>query len=371
MTEVIKSDVVELDYNDLVAGADLTSQIQKAYGVDGVGLLTVKNVPQYVAARSRLLPLSKKFADLPDEVKEKYVHKESYYSFGWSHGKEKLQGKPDVSKGSYYANPQYDRPVEDPELIAKHASFVHPNIWPQEELPDLEHAFKDLGQIIVGVGKLVAQQCDRYVRSKCETYPERLLEKTIDTSLCCKARLLHYFPIATSEEPESADKEYDFSSWCGWHNDHGSLTGLTCALYLDADGNQVVNTDPTAGLYVRNRNSQLIHATIPVDSIAFQIGETAQVHSGGLLQATPHAVRGSKMVNVSRETFAVFMEPMWMDPMAIPEGVDPQQAQSQTAAANLPPGVPALKTRWEHRADPSQAPQTFGEFSEKTHQSYY
>ena len=32
-------------------------------------------------------------------------------------------------------------------------------------------------------------------------------------------------------------------------------------------------------------------------------------------QATPHAVRGSKMRNVSRETFAVFMEPMWMEPM--------------------------------------------------------
>ncbi|MGB4346572.1 MAG: hypothetical protein WBJ21_09270 [Burkholderiaceae bacterium] len=122
---------------------------------------------------------------------------------------------------------------------------------------------------------------------------------------------------------------------------------------------------------MRNRNSQLIHANIPVDNIAFQIGETAQVHSGGLLQATPHAVRGSKMVGVSRETFAVFMEPMWMDPMAVPEGVDPHQAQSQTAAANLPPGVPALKTRWEHRPDPAQAPQTFGEFSEKTHQSYY
>lgn len=247
MTEVVKCDVVELDYNDLVAGVDLTSQIQTAFGFDGVGLLTVKNVPQYNDARSRLLPLSKKFADLPDEIKEKYVHKESYYSFGWSHGKEKLQGKPDVSKGSYYANPQYDKPVEDPELIAKHASFVHPNIWPKEELPDLEHAFKELGQIIVGVGKLVAQQCDKYVRSNCATYPEHLLEDTIDKSLCCKARLLHYFPFSADETSNSEQKEFDFSSWCGWHNDHGSLTGLTSALYLDAEGNQVVNTDPTAG----------------------------------------------------------------------------------------------------------------------------
>lgn len=254
MTEVIKSDVVELDYNDLVAGADLTSQIKQAFGVDGVGLLTVKNVPQYVEARSRLLPLSKKFADLPDEVKEKYVHKESYYSFGWSHGKEKLQGKPDLSKGSYYANPQYDRPVEDSEIIAKYPSFVYPNIWPTDDLPDLEHAFKDLGQIIVSVGKLVSQQCDRYVHSNCPTYPEHLLEHTIDTSLCCKARLLHYFPFSEEAVNEMAtkaeSKDDDFSSWCGWHNDHGSLTGLTSALYIDAEGKQVVNTDLSAGEYL-------------------------------------------------------------------------------------------------------------------------
>ena len=60
MTTVVNVDVVELDYNDLVAGVDLTAQIEKAYGEDGAGLLTVKNVPSYVEARSRLLPLSKK-----------------------------------------------------------------------------------------------------------------------------------------------------------------------------------------------------------------------------------------------------------------------------------------------------------------------
>jgi isopenicillin N synthase-like dioxygenase len=244
MTEAITGDVVELDYNDLIAGADLSSQIEKAYGFDGVGLLTVKNVPNFLEARMRLLPLSKQFADLPDETKEKYVHKESYYSFGWSHGKEKLQAQPDLSKGSYYANPQYDCPVDDPEIIAKYPCFVHPNIWPKDDLPELEHAFKELGQLIVSVGKLVAQQCDRYVKSKCDTYPDNMLETVIDKSLCCKARLLHYFPI----DAESASKADDsFSSWCGWHNDHGSLTGLTSALYMDAAGNIVENTDTTAG----------------------------------------------------------------------------------------------------------------------------
>lgn len=42
--------------------------------------------------------------------------------------------------------------------------------------------------------------------------------------------------------------------------------------------------------------------------------ETSQIHTGGILQATPHAVRGCDpniegCIGLSRETCAVFMEP--------------------------------------------------------------
>lgn len=84
------ADVVTLDYNDLVAGHDLSAEIERAYGMDGVGVLTVKNVPGFVEARQKMLPLAREFAMLPEETKEKYVHKDSYYSFGWSHGKENV-----------------------------------------------------------------------------------------------------------------------------------------------------------------------------------------------------------------------------------------------------------------------------------------
>ena len=46
------------------------------------------------------------------------------------------------------------------------------------------------------------------------------------------------------------------------------------------------------GLYIRTRKSELIKVNIPSDCLAFQIGETAQIHSGGILQATPHSVKG-------------------------------------------------------------------------------
>lgn len=266
MSEIVQYDIVELDYNDLINNVDLTLLIEQAFGIHGTGLLTVKNVPLYIDARSKLLPLSNKFANLSDDVKSKYVHPNSYYSFGWSHGKEKLQGKPDLSKGSYYANPQYDKPIEDESIISKYPSFVHPNIWPSDDLPEFEIAFKELGQIIVDTGKLIARQCDNYIKSQSPHYRDNFLESIIDTSLCCKARLLHYFPInesinnTTSSTNTLMDdniksstmssneiKDTEFSSWCGWHNDHGSLTGLTSAMYIDQHGNQIQNKDKTAG----------------------------------------------------------------------------------------------------------------------------
>jgi len=129
----------------------------------------------------------------------------------------------------------------------------------------------------------------------------------------------------------------------------------------------------SVGLYARSRSSELIKIGIPVDHIGFQIGETAQVHTGGILQATPHAVRGSNVPGVSRETFAVFMEPNWSEPMVCPADIDPTSAQSQSSAANLPKGVPPLALRWQasNGTEEGKPVQTFGEFSEATHKFYY
>lgn len=122
----------------------------------------------------------------------------------------------DVAKGSFYANPQYNYPSEDPAAHKAHPEYCLPNIWyalsplyvfvsvtwdgrlfslsvylalipcshdahlwvgtfalssgsrwvvshrPRKHLPELEHAFRDLGQLMVSVGGMVAQQCDLY-----------------------------------------------------------------------------------------------------------------------------------------------------------------------------------------------------------------
>ncbi len=90
------SKVVVLTYEDLLARKDLTNDIKEAYGKDGLGILTVSGVPGYVEKRRALLPLAQKLANLSDAKKAALEHAASTYSFGWSHGKEKFNGMPDV-----------------------------------------------------------------------------------------------------------------------------------------------------------------------------------------------------------------------------------------------------------------------------------
>jgi isopenicillin N synthase-like dioxygenase len=410
----VEQNVVEIiPYEQLIDGSvDLSVVIEKSYGFAGMGILAIRGIPTFVEKRKALLPLAFKFSALPEEVKEKYVHPPSYYSTGWSHGKEKLEGKPDFSKGSFYANPVHDYPVEDQELIDKFPSFLYPNIWPREEMPQLEFAFKDLGRLIVETGKLLAKHIDRYVHSRLPTYPPNHLLNIISNSRVCKARLLNYFPpkqfreqnlqlsnsgksyaihssdlkqsSSASQQPSSNNlsidltklkkqEDEDISSWCGWHNDHGSLTGLTVAMFFDEQGNPVSCPDRRSGLYIRSRSGTLVKVTIPEDCLAFQIGETACIHSGGLLQATPHCVRASTdpddevSASLTRCTFAVFMEPEWHYPMSPPAGLNQDQLElivSGSSAKHLPPGVPPLSARWRKSQD-------FGQFAERTLQSYY
>jgi isopenicillin N synthase-like dioxygenase len=434
------TDVVVLRYDDLAAGSDLTASISTAFGPDGLGILAVSGVPDVARQRQALLPLAPRFASMPRDVKAQYEHPESFWSFGWSHGKEKLQGRPDFAKGSYYNNPCENAPFKDPKIIKEFASFAHPNIWPTKHLPELEPAFMELGQTIVRVGKLVAKQCDRFVEKRSPAYAKGKLTRVLETSRVTKARLLHYFPpAAASEEGEAVTKkpeaqaqqppprfrgrsgsfsgfedmlgkssgglhaadaakadaaavvaaaaaaaatsppqkttngDDEFSSWCGWHNDHGSLTGLCPAMYFQEPTEDcpthtqlAKNPCPSAGLYIRSRSGSLHQVRAPSTScLLFQIGETSQIHSGGILQATPHAVKGSSRTDVCRSSFAVFMEPGWEGDMQAPADRAPGEAQSSLAEAALPNGVPPLKERWGTPGCPFTTC-NFGEFTKAT-----
>uniref|UniRef100_A0A2P2KNY6 Uncharacterized protein MANES_16G065500 n=1 Tax=Rhizophora mucronata TaxID=61149 RepID=A0A2P2KNY6_RHIMU len=160
---------VTISYSQLQdRNADLSLKIEEGFGPNALGILSVTDVPGFSLLRRNLLNLSPRLANLPEEVKKDLEDPGSRYNFGWSHGKEKLEsGKPDMLKGSFYANPVLDMPTTDAYLIERYPSYCGSNIWPQRALPDLEPAFKALGKLILDVGLMVAYHCDQYGKMLC------------------------------------------------------------------------------------------------------------------------------------------------------------------------------------------------------------
>ena len=149
------------------------------------------------------------------------------------------------SKGSYYAN-IYSGGLSEYEADKKEfADFISENVWPTNELPGFETSFTDLANVILNVGILLARQCDKYCVSKIPSYKSNTLEDCIRNSVNNKGRLLHYFPLSQENSP-SVNSNSNSNSWCGLHNDHSALTGLTSPMYLD-NGKLCVNTDSDSG----------------------------------------------------------------------------------------------------------------------------
>lgn len=274
---------------------------------------------------------------------ERIENAASKYLTGWSRGKETLKnGQVDTLKGSYYANCAF---YVDPELeCAKPTAefspenfpeYLSPNLWPGENvLPGFKNTFEDLCRIIIDTAILVAKACDRYAEKEIPEYQSGYLEHVVKTSTTTKARLLHYFPAEESEEkPTTADDD-----WCATHKDHGCLTGLTSAMFIN-ESKQIpgipvsysyqpkflptlkelpASPDPTAGLYIQSRSGETVQVKIPRDCIAFQTGEALERITKGKFKAVPHFVRGvrpgvsdeeNKGGRIARNTLAVFTQP--------------------------------------------------------------
>ncbi|KAK7468550.1 hypothetical protein VKT23_003055 [Stygiomarasmius scandens] len=310
-----------ISYHDLVSDPkSLGLAIEEAFGSNpkSLGIILICGLPEtYKSYRERLLKLAYKFAHLDSDVREKYTDASSRYSFGWSHGKEIMNGKPDVFKGSYYANPVIDVPSVPDNYRTTSPEYYGRNIWPNADekgVEGFEQAFKDLGGLVFKIGCELAEACQPFVLSQLSDVSISL-PKLISTSQTVKARLLHYFPPSPDIPLSTQDEPVD--SWCGFHLDHSLLTGLCSAMFLQEGkpGEEpavVPSPSPNSGLYIRTRGGELTKVSIPIDCLAFQTGEALEIATGGKLCATPHCVRvgGSQnATNVSRETFALFMQP--------------------------------------------------------------
>jgi isopenicillin N synthase-like dioxygenase len=253
---------------------------------------------------------------------------------GWSCGKETLKdGQYDTLKGSYYVNCAPGFEDQQQAVAAKYPSFSEytaPNVWPSEELlPGFEQTFRELCTLIIDIAVLVARACDKYAEANIDGYQKGgFLEHIVKSSVSTKARLLHYFPDTQSANEASSNDNSNEDDWCATHLDHGCLTGLTSAMFVDEEAHPPQtgsafaplselesSPDPKAGLYIHSREGVVHKVSIPRDCLAFQTGEALEIITKGKFKAVPHFVRGAGPGmggRIARNTLAVFTQPnLW------------------------------------------------------------
>ncbi|KAJ5586804.1 uncharacterized protein N7459_002569 [Penicillium hispanicum] len=329
---------VTVSLTDLENGTVSFDTLTEAFGPSSLGIIVVKDLPrQFTQLRAQVLSNASYLAALPASDLEALESPESKYLVGWSCGKEKLKsGQFDTLKGSYYVNCAF---YHDPSLNNAPADgfpdlpqYTAPNVWPSsEQLPTFRTSIESLCSLIIQTAALVAGACDRYAEANIDGYTAGYLRRVVESSLTTKARLLHYFPAGETKPQEGTQQNQttdEDDDWCATHVDHGCLTGLTSAMFVDETASPPTldvsslrtdlpelpqSPDPAAGLYIRSRTGEIVKVNIPKDCLAFQTGEALQLITRGKFRAVPHFVKGAKapsgLARIARNTLAVFTQP--------------------------------------------------------------
>lgn len=327
---VPQAQAVTVSLKDLINGTVSFETLTEAFGPSSLGIIVVKDLdPEFQRLRTQVLSNASYLAALPNDELESLTSPSAKYLVGWSCGKETLRsGHFDTLKGSYYVNCAF---YQDPTLQGAPADnfpdlseYTAPNIWPPaDRLPTFRPALEELCRLVIDTAALVARACDRYATENIEGYKSGYLEHVVRTSLTTKARLLHYFPAEAGEGERDGEGEGEGDDdWCATHLDHGCLTGLTSAMFVDevasppGQGGELVelgaSPDPKAGLYIQSRTGKVVKVNIPRDCLAFQTGEALQLITRGKFRAVPHFVKGAKPSagkRIARNTLAVFTQP--------------------------------------------------------------
>ena len=267
VTVTAEEELVILDWKQ-VASMETTNamlqSLERSLGPQGLGLVAIRHVPNFVTAKQSLFSLIHCLANhcvmSSKSLETDYLtHAESLYNTGWSHGKEKLVGrgggggKPDLAKGSFYYNPMTDTPGTLDDRMRYPLAYP-PNLWPHEEEQEpqgqqqeeheikngkkgkdkMPYGFKqkaqELGCILKNVVTELSKHIDALAQQKVQqkqqpntnnhnndnyydcNYPPLFLYNLMKNTEKVKARLLYYFPLEKHEQQEQDNKDMDNNS---------------------------------------------------------------------------------------------------------------------------------------------------------------
>ena len=398
--------VMSIEWDEVATGSDAaTAAVWAAYSAAGLGVLLVRHVPGLEPLRSRTLRAIHDIAALEGDAAVAAAVARREVGLGSdvpvrAVGSSKPRGgkaapppPPQAAGDTVTATLQFKwealPPPPPPSASAgasggagTEAAASYPSSSAAEAAAGLKEDMVALGHLLTNVSAAVAGACDACVSARfphCAAAPS-LRAACVDAHTA-KARLIHYragaSPCATAHGRALAA----LGGWQAWHYDYGLLTALVSPTLSPAPP-PASPPPPPCGLVVLYCGGGALPPTpvlidIPPDAVAVQVGEAAEVLTGGALVATPHCVArpctcsdtpaaaaaAEAAAAISRQIFVVFNQVPWAAPMAPPEGVPPdprRHAQDAALAAILPPLASRL------------APgMTFSDFSTATTRAYY
>ena len=455
-----------LGYSQLSAGnGDIADALSAAFEPGGLGLLLVRLDMEHCSSgagsnRNHVLTAARRLAKAP-EADQISIMKAADLGTDVSH----KPGKPRNTFSASFQLPSNHMLNEESKCDTSSTGIDDPLT--------LRSNMEAVGSLLVHVAKLVAKSLDVHMLGDALLMKETLgpLSACLSRSAASKLRLIHYYsqddtklsvkPAAAKSSNKAAQQKTtarsdgaqerpdvtvmragdsnlaSLADWQGWHYDYGLLTALTGPLHTASSSNSedeaavdvteaVANGEISAGLVVlqskKDASQQPVLVHIPSDCIAVQLGEAAQILSGGRLAATPHCVmrprsqamcsiaygsddhsrpidaaddkgtvnpapaggaagaRGVCLSTLDRSTCVVFLQPHWEEGMtpalSAPDttnadvndadGGDVQRvlAASAASSAALEGLVPPLSRRWTPGA-------SFAQFSKAVTQAYY
>ncbi|KAL2510726.1 2-oxoglutarate (2OG) and Fe(II)-dependent oxygenase superfamily protein [Abeliophyllum distichum] len=364
----------------------VSETVMQTLGPTGPGLLSIVGVPKASILRKTLLPLARKLSLLNNDDR-KLVLKE--HNLGSDVPLKDL----DRIVSSFAMQMKYEQRTSDGVNKKMEGKFE------DEEFKNLGSVFKELGFCMMELGLCLAQICDKVIGG-------HELEQSLLQSGTAKGRLIHYHsPIDNFFIKEAAkrkgprisevnlgnevklcdDKKLDL--WQQWHYDYGIFTVLTAPMFMLSNSNHELEYEnPSDHTYLQildPEKNRVLMVKASMESFIFQVGESADVLSKGMLRATLHCVcRPKKMKNLSRETFVVFLQPAWsktfhlsdhpmerltsssQDSESCTEGTHGAEKDSNGLTQNSLQLVPPLHSRLKDGM-------TFAEFSRVTTKQYY
>ncbi|CAN7056222.1 unnamed protein product [Brassica rapa subsp. trilocularis] len=359
----------------------ISTNVMEALGPNGPGLLCITGVLGSALLRRKLLPMARKLA-LLDPDKRNRILKEHHL------GSDVPLKNPERLVSSFAMHLHYQPPSSNSSLWYDPGSGVGTTLDSLEDDDDdfnnLGDVFRKLGFCMMELGLSIARVCDREIGGG-------FLEGTLLDSCTAKGRLIHYHSPADQsflrEEAQRMRKHSisgkyrngsHFNLWQQWHYDYGIFTILTDPLFLSSHSCQDCNLI-TSHSYLRifhPSNNKFYMVKTPQDSFIVQIGESADILSNGKLRSTLHCVcRPDQLEHISRETFAVFLQPKWNHTFSVSEHTmehirsgslqrRPILDTDEVSKADIHNVVPPLSSRIRDGM-------TFAEFSRETTKQYY